>query len=132
MRAQASRSSGIPGMLATLVAQNPARTAVVLAISVAAWTFVAWIALDMAHPLAQLMMPAGSNWSAANALAIFIMWAAMMAAMMLPSSLPTILTFVHLSGRQGQRARARVFVGAYLLVWTGFSTLATALQWALQ
>jgi predicted metal-binding membrane protein len=52
--------------------------------------------------------------------------------MMLPSSLPMILTFVHLSARLGERTRARVFVTAYLFVWIVFSTLATALQWGLQ
>lgn len=132
MRRVSGRASGIPGMLEALVAQQPTRTALLLALSVAAWTFVAWTALDMGHPLAQLMMPPSHQWHWANLLAIFVMWAAMMAAMMLPSSLPMVLAFVHLSAHQGERARARVFVGAYLLVWTAVSAAATALQWALQ
>jgi len=132
MRYDARLASRVPGMLAALVAQQPTRTALVLALSVAAWTLVAWSALDMGHPLAQLMMPATSHWHLANALAIFIMWSAMMAAMMLPSSLPMILTFVHLSTHRREHARARVFVGAYLLVWTAFSAVVTVLQWALQ
>jgi len=119
-------------MLATLVAQQPTRTALILSLSVAAWTFVAWTAVDMGHPLAQLMMPSAHHWHLANVLAIFVMWSAMMGAMMLPSSLPMILTFVHLSARRGERARARVFVGAYLLVWVVFSVAATAFQWLLQ
>jgi predicted metal-binding membrane protein len=64
-----------------------------LAIGVIGWAFLAWIALDMGHPVAQLMMPGSWDWSAANMLMIGCMWAVMMAATMLPSVLPMILTF---------------------------------------
>jgi predicted metal-binding membrane protein len=129
---EASRTSGVPSLLATLVAQHPTRTAVILAISLAAWTFTAWMALDMGHPLAQLMMPPAAQWALPNTIAIFLMWAVMMAAMMLPSGLPMILTFAHLSALRGEQARGRVFVAAYLLVWIAFSVAATLLQWGLQ
>jgi predicted metal-binding membrane protein len=55
-----------------------------------------------------------------------------MAAMMLPSALPMIAAFVRLNLQQGEAGRARMFVAAYLLVWTVFSAAATALQWLLQ
>lgn len=42
------------------------------------------------------------------------------------------LTFVSLSARQGQPGRGRMFVAAYLLVWAGFSALASVMQWGLQ
>ena len=71
-------------------------------------------------------MSGSSSWSAANVLAIWLMWALMMAAMMLPSALPMILTFVQLALRAGERRRARGFVAAYLLVWFAFSAAATA------
>jgi predicted metal-binding membrane protein len=116
----------------TLAARQPTSAAWVVAISVVGWVFLAWIAVDMSHPLAQLTMPASADWSAANALAIWLMWALMMAAMMLPSALPTILTFVDLGNRSGERARARSFVTAYLVVWFAFSAGASAAQWALQ
>jgi predicted metal-binding membrane protein len=118
--------------LLSLVAGGPQQAAAVLAVSVAAWGFLTWIAVDMGHPLVQLTMPGSPSWSVASVLAIFVMWAVMMAAMMLPSALPMILAFVHLNHRGGQRSRARVFVAAYLLVWAGFSAAATTLQWALQ
>lgn len=104
----------------------------VLAASVVAWAFLTWIAVDMGHPLVQLTMPGLPDWSVLNLLAVFVMWAVMMAAMMLPSALPMILAFVRLGERGGEPDRARVFVGAYLLVWAGFSAVATALQWVLQ
>jgi predicted metal-binding membrane protein len=108
------------------------RASLVLAASIVAWALLAWMALDMAHPWGQLTMPGWSAWTPANVAAIFAMWAVMMAAMMLPSALPMILAFVRLNVQQGAPGRARLFVVAYLLVWTGFSAAATGLQWVLQ
>ena len=42
-----------------------------------------------------------------------------MAAMMLPSALPMVLAFVDAVPAQGQPARSRQFVAAYLLAWAG-------------
>jgi predicted metal-binding membrane protein len=103
-----------------------------LAMSVTLWTLLAWLAFDMDHPLAQLTMPASPRWSGANLLAVWCMWALMMAAMMLPSAWPMVRTFVDLCARQSEPVRARGCVGAYVLVWGLFSVAATALQWALQ
>ena len=103
-----------------------------LAASVAAWALLAWMALDMGHPLVQLTMPGVAHWSVLNLAAIFGMWSVMMAAMMLPSALPMLLAFVRLHGQQAQAGRGRAFVAGYVAVWIGFSALATALQWGLQ
>ena len=108
----------------------PAQLAV--ASAVAGWALLAWMALDMGHPLVQLTMPGAPDWTLGNVVVIFLMWAVMMAAMMLPSALPMLLAFVRLHGTAGEEARARAFVAAYVVVWTGFSALATALQWVLQ
>ena len=116
----------------TLLSRHRQRAAAVLAVALAGWALLAWMALDMDSRFAQLTMPANGRWSAAEATAIFTMWAVMMAAMMLPSALPMVLTFVELSARQGQHARARAFVVAYLAVWAAFSAAATTVQWALQ
>jgi len=121
-----------PPGLRTLLAHQPGRAVGILTISVIGWVFLAWIAFDMGHPLAQLTMPNSSNWSAVSVLVIWLMWALMMAAMMLPSALPMILTFVHLSLRSGEPARSHSFVAAYLVVWFAFSVAATAAQWAVQ
>jgi len=123
---------GVPPRPALLAGGGTRQATAVLAASVAAWSFLTWIAVDMGHPLVQLTMPGVPGWSVLNALAVFVMWAVMMAAMMLPSALPMILAFARLGERSGEPARARVFVAAYLLVWTGFSAVATALQWMLQ
>jgi predicted metal-binding membrane protein len=74
-------------------------------------------------------------WSAPQLLALFLMWAEMMIAMMLPSAAPMILTFasVNRSRREQQRAFVPVsaFVSGYLIIWIAFSVAATLLQWTL-
>jgi predicted metal-binding membrane protein len=121
-----------PSGFLSLMAHQRKGTLAILAISLLGWLFLAWMAVDMSSEFAQLTMPDSSSWSAANVLAVWFMWAVMMAAMMLPSALPMILTFVSVSTRAGERARAQSFVAAYLLVWFAFSVAATAAQWALQ
>ena len=121
-----------PQGLAALMARQPRLAAGILAISVFGWLFLAWIAVDMSQPFAQLTMPDSPHWRASSVLAIWTMWALMMAAMMLPSALPMILTFVDLGVRSGEPVRGRSFVAAYLLVWFAFSVAATGAQWALQ
>jgi predicted metal-binding membrane protein len=132
--AQERRDStdGPPQGTGALIARQPRWAIGILALALTAWAFLAWIAIDMGHPFAQLTMPASSRWTASNVLAIWSMWAVMMAAMMLPSAMPMVLTFVNMSAPSGDMARARGFVAAYLTVWFVFSAGATAAQWALQ
>ena len=97
----------------------------ILAGAVAGWAALLWLVLDMGHPLAQLTMPGSPMWEPANLLAIAVMWAVMMAAMMLPSALPMIQTFAGASAARQARLRWHGFVLAYLLVWLAFSAVAT-------
>jgi predicted metal-binding membrane protein len=103
-----------------------------LAIAVAGWAALVWLVVDMGHPVAQLTMPLSSSWAAENVAAIAAMWAVMMAAMMLPSALPMIQTFANICAAPAESARWWSFVGAYLIVWAGFSVAATAAQWGSQ
>ena len=120
-----------PGPFALLVRQ-PRRAIGILGFALIAWALLAWLAIDMSHPLARLTMPGSPDWSIANGLAILAMWAVMMAAMMLPSALPMVLTFVDLSRRGGEAGRGHAFVAAYLAIWFVFSAAATVAQWVLQ
>jgi predicted metal-binding membrane protein len=75
-------------------------------------------------------------WTAADFAYMFTMWSVMMAAMMLPSASPMILLHAGMNrqsrgGRGGSMGTA-AFAGGYLLAWTGFSAVATALQWGLE
>src|SRR5262249_29258505 len=58
---------------------------------------------------------------------IFMMWAVMMVAMMLPSASPMILTYATIArGRLDTPASAPwIFAGSYVVVWVVFSGIAT-------
>lgn len=116
----------------SLLLEQPRRTVWILAVSLAGWACLAWMAFNMDHPLAELVMPDSATWTASNVVAIWSMWAIMMAAMMLPSALPMVLTFAQLAVRSGERSRGHSFAAAYLVVWLAFSVGATATQWGLQ
>ena len=58
-------------------------------------------------------------------LLFLVAWQAMVAAMMLPSSLPLIRMFEAVSAKQEHPRRARAaFLGGYAVVWTAFGALA--------
>jgi len=115
-----------------LARREPRAAGMLLVVMLFGWAFLIWAVMDMTHPLARLMMPMDPAWSVSNGLAVFVMWAAMMMAMMLPAAAPMVLTFTHLCRRKRQTRRVWVFVAAYLTIWTAFSAAATALHWALQ
>ena len=70
-------------------------------------------------------MPHAGAWGAREALLAFAMWSVMMALMMTPAATPMVVTYHRLA--RVPRATAS-FVSGYLLVWTGFSVGAAALQ----
>jgi predicted metal-binding membrane protein len=64
---------------------------------------------------------------------MFLMWAVMMVAMMLPSAAPMIETYARVApGRGSSRFRVSIFAAGYVVVWTLFSALATGAQLWLQ
>jgi predicted metal-binding membrane protein len=99
--------------------------------ALAGWLVLYWGATNMDSPAAQLAMPM-SEWSAENWLAVFIMWAIMMAAMMLPTATPMVSVFGTLNKSRGEARRTVAFVAGYVALWTAFAAAATAGQWALQ
>ena len=76
------------------------------------------------------------SWNTVDAVMLFVMWSAMMAAMMMPGVSPMITAFATINRRRHARAAPYVptaaFLLGYLIVWAGFSAIATALQWLLQ
>lgn len=90
---------------------------------------------------AEAAMPgAGAAWSAWYALLMALMWWVMMIAMMTPSAAPMILLHARVarnaqttgSDPEGGLQQTGIFVAGYLLVWLGFSLMATALHAALE
>ena len=65
-----------------------------LALAVPSWYYTARGAWEMTHmdQAPNMFMPHSGPWTAAEFLALFLMWAVMMVAMMLPSITPLTLT----------------------------------------
>lgn len=79
--------------------------------------------------------PDTQPWATATLLPLFLMWAEMMVAMMLPSATPMLLTFAKIQRNRRESEQPFVATGIFLLgyltVWTGFSAVAAVMQWAL-
>lgn len=107
----------------------------VVLVSALAWAYTVDAARQMGGLAMQMSRPDSNAWSVASLGPLFIMWVVMMVAMMLPSAAPMVLTFatVARNRRQNQRPYVPVFVfvSGYLVVWGGFSAVATAAQWFL-
>jgi predicted metal-binding membrane protein len=107
--------------------------AVLAAATAACWWWIVPMARDMygamTGPSAWMMT---SDWDTRRLLLLAAMWIVMMAGMMLPSAGPMLLLYAgsvrHRGG--GAQATLRVYAMAagYLLVWAGFSLIATLLQ----
>ncbi len=84
--------------------------------------------------MAEMGMSMDVPWTITDAVFTFVMWTVMMVAMMTPSAAPVVLIFAGMQRKQtGRRLPLGllVFGAGYLLVWSGFSAVAAAAQWAL-
>ena len=75
-------------------------------------------------------------WTTVDALLMFLMWAVMMVAMMVPSATPLILLYArvvrHSKKEPGSLVHTGAFLVGYLIVWTVFSAAATLMQFGLE
>lgn len=112
----------------------------VVVIALAAVIAIAWgylllgAGMDM-HEMDGMSMPMRMGpWTFGYALLVFVMWAVMMAAMMLPSAAPMILLYGTIVRRRQRddSLSLPLFVSGYLVVWVAFSAAATLLQFGLE
>ena len=78
----------------------------IVAVAGLAWAYLAILAQDnsgMGMAMAQL-----SSWSAADFGMMFLMWAVMMTAMMVPSAAPMLLIFATVNRRRQEQERPYV------------------------
>ena len=117
--------------------------ALVLIVAGLAWAFTVQRAVEMDAMEAAMwrdmnmsMNGMEPSWTPLDALLVFVMWSAMMAAMMLPGASPMITAFATINRRRRERSAPHlptvVFLLGYLIAWVQFSVAATALQWLLQ
>ena len=75
-------------------------------------------------------------WSSAEFAFVFLTWAVMMVAMMLPSAAPMVLHYARVGRTAVLDAKpfgpTAWFAAGYLLVWFGFALGATGAQWVLE
>jgi predicted metal-binding membrane protein len=89
--------------------------------------------MDMGGGQVMAMRP---EWTLAYGLVVFLMWAVMMVAMMLPSAAPVTLLVATIARKRREAGTApglstAPFVFGYLAVWFLFAAVATVLQWRL-
>jgi predicted metal-binding membrane protein len=106
------------------------------ALFAASWAWLIYQHWAMQHmDIVEMAMPSTGPWSAEDLMLIFVMWAIMMVAMMLPSALPMLLVYCRVVASRGANAppgiRTGVFAAGYLFAWTVFSASATLAQWVL-
>ena len=112
----------------------------ILTMCALAWAYLIYLVSEM-PPMASstavtsMTMPSDHAWELLDFTAMFVMWSVMMVAMMLPSATPMILLYERINRKRESQGKTRnpiaLFIGGYLLVWIGFSVLATLLNWAL-
>ena len=104
-----------------------------------AWAYTAYLAWDMrGMDMASgrsVSMPMTADWTAGDFGLMFLMWAVMMTAMMVPSAAPMILMFGTVARKRREQARpfvpTGVFVLGYIGVWSAFALGGTLAQWGL-
>ncbi len=116
--------------------------AVVLAglagVSLLAWAYLLVAAAEMDGMAGAGAMAAMQvrSWTGLDFLLMFLMWAVMMVAMMVPSAAPMILLFAGIRRKQQERghgvAPVSAVVAGYVAVWSAFSLAAALLQWGLE
>lgn len=105
-------------------------------ITASAWVYMVHEAHGMAFgACCRMVAPDTNRWDTSTLFPLFLMWAEMMVAMMIPSATPMLLTFALVNRKRREQDRpfvpTGIFLSGYLLVWTAFSVLAAVLQWIL-
>jgi len=118
----------------------PARDRTLILVELGALTALSWLYLvrmpmsasDFGEVAARIAAPMPSG--VVELWIVFMMWAVMMVAMMLPSAAPMILTYAKIARGRGTDAIAKawLFAAGYFAVWTIFSAVATIAQAVLQ
>ena len=87
--------------------------------------------MNMPMPM-EMSMPQMQPWQPAQLGLLFVMWAVMMVAMMLPTAAPMILLFATVNRKRREQRQpfvsTGIFVAGYLIVWSIFASLAALAQ----
>ena len=112
-------------------------TSGIVAVALLAWGYMLYISQSNADMDMSMGMTMGNvkSWSGVDFSLMFVMWAVMMVAMMVPSAAPMLLLFASVNRKRRQESRpfvpTSIFLSGYLVIWTGFALLATLGNWGL-
>ena len=99
------------------------------------WAYVVYLAWQMEGMDPGIALPQIQSWNVTDFLFMFLMWAVMMVAMLVPSAAPIVLMFATVNRRRQARSApyvpTAVFALGYVAVWAVFSLAATLTQWGL-
>ena len=99
-----------------------------------AWTYLLFTGAEMGAAMGAALQI--KPWTGFDFRLMFLMWAVMMVAMMVPGAAPMILLFAAIRRKQQERghpfAPVSALVAGYVAVWSGFSLAATLAQWGLE
>ncbi|MGH2698266.1 MAG: DUF2182 domain-containing protein [Actinomycetota bacterium] len=106
---------------------------VLLGLAAASWAYLWLVTTQMGDMSSVFAMPMTSAWSSGQTGLMIAMWVVMMVAMMLPSAVPMVVTYDRMDRRSvaGTGGSTAIFVAGYIVVWSAFAVMATALQWVL-
>jgi predicted metal-binding membrane protein len=138
-------ASPMPPAAPVAVAGIPRRdrliiTTCVLLTAGLAWAYLVRLGLRMSSSVTSPTAMAGMGmrmdapWQAADFVFTFTMWAVMMVGMMSATAAPVLLVFAASHARRvpsGRPTMSLLFGLGYLVIWVGFSALATVAQWGL-
>ncbi len=113
--------------------------AALLAIALVAWLYLLHRSATMPRmdmiDMPGMAMPRVHAWDPVDVVLLFVMWAVMMIAMMVPAAAPMVLTFAMVQRKRQEQDRATVptvvFLLGYALVWTAYAAVAALAQWRL-
>ncbi len=112
----------------------------IVLITALAWAYLVHVNRSMVSAaesdpmMAAMGMVMDQPWGMQDLVLTFVMWSVMMVGMMAVSALPVLLLFAGIQAQRGHRGGVPMvpsFGLGYLVVWVGFSALATGAQWAL-
>jgi predicted metal-binding membrane protein len=104
-----------------------------------AWAYLlagAGVGMEMMHMGGGQIMAMAPEWTLAYGIVVFLMWAVMMVAMMLPSAAPVTLLVASIARKRREAGgdpglSTAPFVVGYLGVWFVFAATVTLVQWRL-
>ena len=107
-----------------------------IAVVILAWSYLLGGAGMSMHEMTGMRMaPQHPMWTPGYVAVVLVMWAVMMASMMLPIAAPMILLFGTIARRREAAGNTAVGAGVfglgYILVWAAFSLVAVGLQFGL-